>query len=259
MSDVLTSAPLEFRRRLLARELLVGTFVKTPHPSVVEVLGHSGLDCVCMDAEHAPFDRATLDTALLAARAAHMPALLRVARPDASDVVSALDMGATGVVIPHVTSAAKAMELSRAARYGPEGRGFSGSTRAAGYTTREMRAIIAEANESVAVIAQIEDQAALEDIDGIASASGIDALFVGVMDLTVSLRASAPSDPAVVKAVYAVIAAARRHSRAVGIFASHADDARHWNREGASLLLVASDQQWILQGARGLRNSMPRT
>lgn len=256
MSGVIPPPPLDFRRRLLERELLLGTFVKTPHPAVVEVLGYSGLDCLCLDVEHAPFDRTTLDLALLAARAAQLPALVRIARPEAADVLGALDLGAVGVLIPHVTSAAKAVELSRAARYGPGGRGFAGSTRAAGYATREMNEIIAEANESITVIAQIEDESALNELDAIAATSGVDALFVGLMDLTVSLRAAAPSVPKVAEAVQLIFAAARRHSRPVGIFAPNADDARVWQREGASLLLVASDQQWMLQGARAFRSRM---
>ncbi|MFO0333697.1 MAG: hypothetical protein ACK53C_01450, partial [Pseudomonadota bacterium] len=67
-----------FRERVRRGERLIGTFAKTPHPAVVEVLGLSPLDCLCLDAEHAPFDRGDLDVALLAARAADLPTLVRV-------------------------------------------------------------------------------------------------------------------------------------------------------------------------------------
>lgn len=249
--------PPAFRQRLLAGELLVGTFVKTPHASVIEVLGHSPLDCVCLDTEHAPFDRAALDTALLAARASNLPALVRVQRHHPADILTALDLGATGILIPHVTSAAEARSVAISARYGPEGRGYAGSTRAAGYTTRSMTELISDANSTVAVIAQIEDAAALDHLDAIAAVEGLDALFVGRMDLTVSLGARSPFDKVVLDAVRAVHAAARRHARPVGMFTSTTEEARQWAAEGSSLFLLASDQQFVLQGARDLAAGLP--
>jgi 2-keto-3-deoxy-L-rhamnonate aldolase RhmA len=243
----------EFRRRLLARELLVGTFVKTPHPSVIEVLGCSPLDCICLDAEHAPFDRPALDVGLLAARASNLPVLVRIQRPHAADVLNALDLAATGVVVPHVASADDARAMALAAQYGPGGgRGYAGSTRAAGHGTRSMSDTIVEANRTVTVIAQIEDAAALDQLDAIAAVEGIDALFVGRMDLTVSLGASSPSDDRVVDAVRAVCAAASRHNRTVGMFTQTIEEAGQWVRQGASLFLLASDQQFMLEGAREL-------
>jgi 2-keto-3-deoxy-L-rhamnonate aldolase RhmA len=216
------------------------------------VLGESPLDCICLDAEHAPFGRSALDGALLAARAANLPALVRLQRADSTDVLSALDLGATGVVIPHVASAEDARAMALAARYGPGGRGYAGSTRAAGFGTRGMNEVISDANRTVAVIAQIEDAAALSQLDAIASVEGIDALFVGRMDLTVSLGARSPSDEAVVDAVRRICATALRHPCAAGMFTQTIEEARQWTAEGASLFLLASDQQWILQGAREL-------
>jgi 2-keto-3-deoxy-L-rhamnonate aldolase RhmA len=252
-------SPADFRGRLVAGELLVGTFVKTPHASVVEVLGHSPLDCVCLDAEHAPFDRATLDVAVLAARAGRLPALIRLQRTEPADVLSALDLGPAGIIAPHIASPEAAAALARAARYGHAGRGFSGSTRAAGFTTKSMADVIAEGNACVAVIAQVEDAEALDHIDAIAATEGIDALFIGRMDLTVSLGARSPADATVVDAVQTICRAAKRHRRTVGMFTGTAAEAVDWRREGASLFLLASDQQWILQGARDLSATLRGT
>jgi 2-keto-3-deoxy-L-rhamnonate aldolase RhmA len=241
-----------FRQRLLGAEMLIGTFIKTPHAAVVEVLGHTSLDCVCLDAEHAPFDRAALDATLLAARAADLPALVRIQRADSADILNALDLGACGVLIPHVTSAESVRTLALSARYRPEGRGYSGSTRAAGHTTRKMSEIITDANSTVVVIGQIEDAAALNHLDAIAAIDSLDCLFIGRMDLTVSLGAQSPEDAKVVDAVRTICAAAARHSRRVGMFTSTVEEARQWAAAGVSLFLLESDQQWLLQGARGL-------
>jgi 2-keto-3-deoxy-L-rhamnonate aldolase RhmA len=86
----------------------VATFVKTDSPQVVEVLGLCSLDYVVLDAEHAPFDRQTMDRMVFAARAVGLPMLVRV--PDHRDatILSVLDLGAHGIVVPHVDSAADA-------------------------------------------------------------------------------------------------------------------------------------------------------
>jgi 2-keto-3-deoxy-L-rhamnonate aldolase RhmA len=241
-----------FRERLRRGERLIGTFLKTPHPSVVEVLGRAPLDCLCIDAEHSPFDRAALDITLLAARASDLPCLVRVPRADAADILNALDLGATGVLVPHVASRSSAAAIATAARYGRGGRGFSGATRAAGYGTQAFRDVIARANAEVTLVAQIEDAEALDEIDAIAAVEGIDCLFVGRMDLTVSLGASDPGDTAVIGAVRAICAAGRRHGRAIGMFTPTTEEAGRWFAAGASLFLLGSDQQWILQGANDL-------
>ena len=69
-----------FKQRLASGAPLHGTFVKTPHPHVVEVLAMTGLDCLCLDAEHAPFDRRDLDACIMATRAGGMPVLGGVTR-----------------------------------------------------------------------------------------------------------------------------------------------------------------------------------
>ncbi len=226
--------------------------MKTPSSAIMEILGHSGLDCVCIDAEHAPFDRAAIDAVVLAAHAHDLPSLVRVPQAEPAQLLNALDLGATGVIVPHIASAAAARQVASAGRYGREGRGYAGSTRAAGYTTRPMAQVIADANAS-AIIVQIEDESALAHIDDIAAVDGIDCLFIGRMDLAVSLGAGSADDPAVVEAVRLICQAGRRHERCVGMFTATTAEAARWRDEGASLFLLGSDQQWVLQGARDLK------
>src|SRR5262245_46031206 len=98
----MSASPASFRKRLLAREPLIGTFLKTPTGHATEIIGEAGFDFVVIDQEHAPFDRTTSDIALLAARSVRIPALVRVPGPEA--ILSVLDCGATGVLVPHVSS-----------------------------------------------------------------------------------------------------------------------------------------------------------
>lgn len=241
-----------FRQRLLQREPLIGTFLKTPSPVVCEVMGLTPLDAVCVDAEHAPFGCLEMDSCLFALRAVGMPSLVRVPSGAPHELLAALDSGATGVVVPHVCSAEQAAAIARTARYGRGGRGYAGSTRAAGYTTKPMSEHLADSAAETAVIAQIEDIEAVEAIDEIAAVDGIDCLFVGRIDLTVALGALSPNDPAVIEAVEKVCAAGRAHDKPVGMFVPKVEEAARWQEQDASLFLLASDHVFMLQGARNL-------
>jgi 2-keto-3-deoxy-L-rhamnonate aldolase RhmA len=240
------------KERLAAGEQLIGTFVKTPSPIVVEVLALAGLDCLCLDAEHAPFDRAAIDLCVMAARANGIDILVRIPSLSAEHVLSALDCGATGIVAPHIRSAGEAADLVRMSHYGHGGRGYAGSSRAARYTTRAMADHLAASAAQTVVIAQIEDPEAIDDIDAIARVDGIDALFVGRVDLTVAYGTTDQDDPKVVAAVEAVCATGVRHGRPTGMFLARESDIGLWAGRGASLFLLGSDHSFMLAGARQL-------
>ncbi len=240
------------KARLAAKELIVGTFVKTPSPIVVEVLALTALDCVCLDAEHAPFDRGALDSCILAARAGGMDVLVRVPSALPEHLLNALDCGASGVVVPHVRSAAQAMAAVRAAHYGEAGRGYAGSSRAAGYTTIAMTQHQEASAERTVVVAQIEDPEAVDDVEAIACVTGVDALFVGRVDLTVAYGATSQDHPRVVAAVERVCAAAVAAGKPVGMFLARVEDVAYWRERGATLFLLGSDHTFLLAGAHGL-------
>ncbi len=250
MNEVEKNASL--KQRLAAGELIVGTFVKTPSPIVVEVLGLTALDCLVLDAEHAPFDRGTLDACLLAARAGGKETLVRVPSSAAEHILNALDCGATGVLVPHVRSAEEARACVRASHYGPGGRGYAGSSRAAAYATTPMAQYMAESAARTVVVAQIEDPEAVEDIDAIAAVEGLDALFVGRVDLTVGYGATSLDDARVVAAVERVCAAGKRAGKPVGMYLARVADVPQWRAMGATLFLLGSDHGFLLSGAAAL-------
>ena len=241
-----------FRQKLLSGECLIGTFIKTPSMMVAEVLASTDLDVVCFDAEHSPFDRRDIDSCLLAFRAVQKPALVRVASSSADQILNALDCGATGVVIPHVDSPEKALACATAARYGRTGRGYAGSTRSAGYGAASVADNISLNQSETTVIAQIEDLAALDHIEEISAQEGIDCLFVGMMDLTVALGATAATDKVVIEAAEKICAAAQANNRKLGIFVPNIDSIEFWLNRGVTLFLMSSDHGFIKQGARNL-------
>lgn len=240
------------KQRLAAGNLIIGTFVKTPSPIIVEVLSRTPLDCLCLDAEHAPFDRLAIDGCLLAARAGQTDILVRVPTATGEHILNALDGGATGIVAPHIRNAEEATALVRAATYGRGGRGYAGSSRAAGYTTTSMAEHLANSVARTVVIAQIEDPEAIDDIDAIASVAGIDALFIGRVDLTVAYGADSQDDPHIVAVVERICAAGKRHGRPVGMFLARASDIPYWRERGATLFMLGSDHSFMLAGAAAL-------
>jgi 2-keto-3-deoxy-L-rhamnonate aldolase RhmA len=248
-----------FKARLAKRELMMGTFLKTPSPIVCEVLGLSPLDCVCIDAEHAPFGRMEIDGCIAALRAADMPSFVRVQTGNAGEILTVLDAGATGVVLPHVMNGESAASLAQAAHYAQGksgGRGYAGSSRSARYTTKTMAGHVADSAAVTTIIAQIEDAEALNHLDAIASAANIDCLFVGRMDLTLSMGFTNPLEPSVVAAVEKICAAGLRYGKAVGMFIPPSEDVMAWHAKGASLFMLASDHQFLLEGARALASKI---
>ena len=244
---------VNLKSRIAAGEALLGTFLKTPHPHVVEVLASSGLDCICIDAEHAPFDLRDIDVCIMAAQLGGLPVLVRTPNSSAEQILNALDCGADGVLVPHVRSADEARAVAAAAHYAPGGRGYAGSSRAAGYGTKSMPEHKAASAAKTVVIAQIEDAEALAEIDTIASVEGIDALFIGRIDLTVSLACESPDDPKVIAAVERVVAACVAAERPVGMFVSRTSDVAMWREKGATLFLLGSDHGFLREGAKALR------
>jgi staphyloferrin B biosynthesis citrate synthase len=234
-----------FRDRLRARQTLVGTFLKTPTGHGVEIIGDAGFDFVVIDQEHAPFDRGSTDVALAIACARGLPALVRVAGPET--ILSVLDSGASGILMPHVANAEQARAVAAACRY-RGGRGFATSTRAGRYTATPIWEHIDRADAETVVIAQIEDVAALPHVDAIAAVEGIDSLFIGRGDLTAAFG-DRGSDQPVRAASDTIAAAARQAGKALSVFTGSAGEAAYLSGLGASLFILSSDQGFLRQGA----------
>ena len=248
MTESAASKP--FRQRLIEHERLVGVFVKTPAPQVIEILGGVGFDFVVIDAEHAPFDRTSTDLAILAGRAANVEVIVRAPSCEPSLLSAALDDGAAGVLAPHVDSANKARQLVAACRYSG-GRGFSNSPRGGGYGARPMWDHIAYADAAIAVIGMIEDPAAVRDIDQILAVDGIDAVFVGRADLTVAMDDRTPDARHANAAARSVVDAAARAGKPACIFVGAPAEAGVWLDAGAQVIVISSDQGLLKTAALG--------
>lgn len=230
----------------------LGFFVRTPAIQIVEALGQSGADFIVLDAEHAPFGVAELDVCILAGRSVGLPVIVRLGDPRPANILQVLDMGAAGIIVPHVGSAKTATAAIKACRYENGSRGFAGQHRAAGYGALSGADYRKASDESVIVIAQIEDTAGHANIAEIAGVSDLDAVFVGRADLSVSMGCDDIQDPAVVAATDEILAASSKANMSSGIFLTTTKDIGKFRERGASLIAIGTDQGLLIDSARGI-------
>ncbi|MCI4661672.1 MAG: aldolase/citrate lyase family protein [Neomegalonema sp.] len=238
----------DLRSRIRAGELLVGSFVKTPSPHVVEILGHAGLDFAVVDQEHAPIGIGQMDMLALAARAVGMPLLSRRWGRDTDWIAPLLDLGLTGVMVPHVLDKDGAEKVCDAVRFARGKRGISPSPRAGKYGGMGIPAYREACDAAAVVMVQIEDESALEHLDAIAAVADVDLLFIGPADLSQSMGVGFPS-PELDAAIERVIAAGKRAGMAIGLFVGDPAQIAPWHARGVSLFVCGSDQALLRKSA----------
>lgn len=239
------------KQKITSRTPVCGTFLKTPHPIMIEIMGQAGYDFLVLDAEHAPFDRGTLDTLMIAGRAANIPLIVRVPSAGPDWIMAVLDAGAAGIMVPHVNDATFASELVRATRYGAwgqGGRGFAGTTRAADYAQRSLSEHFGKTPGEVTLICQIEDPPGAEDFEAIANVDGVDALFVGRADLAVGYGKSDFFDPDIGQKTLNILGAA---GAATGLYCAPGEDIAPLKSAGASVFVIGSDHTCLKRAAAG--------
>jgi 4-hydroxy-2-oxoheptanedioate aldolase len=214
-----------------------------PAPAILELAGHTGFDFALIDTEHGIADGRELEHHLRAADAAGLDCLVRVGGHNANEILRALDAGAVGVVVPHVSTAAESAAAVSAAHYPPVGRrGLAISTRAGRQGTADLAEHVDAALTSTIVVAQIEDGEALHHIEAIAATPRLDAIFIGPTDLSISLGHPGELEhPLVVSAIGACV----ERIRAVGnarlcVLVGSAKEALEWRQQGAWLILFGA-------------------
>lgn len=204
--------PDPFRARLARGErmfALAACVLRTPE--VVLVARSAGFDLLLIDLEHTPITIGEAGSLAVAARMAGFPALIRVGGPHHPDLARALDVGAEGVVVPHVDTPAEAARIVDLCRFAPAGRrSLPAPLPAFGYRMPPAPRFMEEAEATTVIIPMIESRAGLEAVEAIAATPGLDALMVGANDLAADLGLPGQLDHPVVTAAFARVAAAAR-------------------------------------------------
>lgn len=238
----------QFRQRLLDGELLIGTLITLAAPEVAEIMAAAGFDWLFIDAEHSPLSTGDMQRILQGAGAG-MPGVVRLANDDPVAIKKALDIGAAGIIVPQVNSAAQAEEVVRRAKYAPDGRRGVGVARAHRYGLG-FGSYVDSANEETAVIIQAEHIDAVNHIEAIVGVSGIDAVLVGPYDLSASLGLIGQvTHPDVTAAMQRVTDACLKAGMRLGIFGTSAAAVAPAIAQGYTLITVGIDTMLLGQAA----------
>lgn len=224
----------DFAGRLRALDALNGLILKMPCPAFVEMAAYLGFDLVVLDAEHGAGDTLALEHHLRAAEASGIAALVRVGELNTTLVQAALDAGANGVVVPHVSSGDAAASAAAMAHYPPHGaRGLALTTRAGRQGTASLATHMQRAAESTVVVVQIEDPEGAGNAAEICETRNVDGIWLGRNDL--ALAAADTDDVAALEAD--VVTATCSSRKPLMVIAGSRDEAAAWRSRGASVVL----------------------
>lgn len=234
-----------------------GAWINLPELHTAELIARMGFDWLCFDLQHGLMSYSHLLALIPAISATPATPLVRVAGNDATAIGRALDAGAHGVIVPMVNSAAEAAAAAAACRYPPLGNRSCGPMRG---TMLEGFEYLATANAQIACIAMIETRDGLENVAAIAATAGIDALFVGPIDLCYGLGIAPGNfaDPAFIAALDAIKAACAQAGIAAGMFGYSADLAARYLSEGFQFASIGTDIGFFRDGAaRAMATAAP--
>ena len=213
--------PNPMRERWQAGDAALGGWLGIPSTVSAQMMATSDLDYACIDQQHGAVDYSNAVPMLQAIELGSATPIARVPWNEPGIIGKTLDAGAMGVIVPMVNSAAEAEAVVRSCRYAPAGTRSFGPTRVA----LSHADYFAGANDEVAVIPMIETTEAVDSLDEILSVPGIDAIYVGPADLSLTLGlppGNNDDEPAFVEALETIVAGCRRHGIVAGIHASAA-------------------------------------
>ncbi|MCX8022718.1 MAG: aldolase/citrate lyase family protein [Syntrophorhabdaceae bacterium] len=182
----------KLKTKLRNKKIIYGPWCTIPSPSVIEIIASTGVDFVIIDMEHGCHNFETLENMIRAAEVNDCGSLVRVPANEETSILKALDLGASGVIIPHIESKRDAELAIQYSKYSPIGsRGFSPFTRAGNYSLYGIKEHAKKENERTLLILLLEGRGGVNNIDDILSIKKIDkkidGIYIGAYDLSQSL------------------------------------------------------------------------
>lgn len=232
----------------------LGTFVGTASPAVVECLGCTGLDFVILDNEHSPVEAETTAAMVRAAELRNVTPLARVREISRPAILKLLDVGVQGLIIPDVRGTEDVRRVVDYAKYAPVGRRGFCPSRKDGWGTDPQCGVLdtmAHFNQETLVIPQCETAEALSDIETIAAMDGVDGIFIGPFDLSISM--GMPGDfenPQFRAALARILSACRAAGKPCLIFAGDGAGAAVRFAQGYDAVAMGLDATLLIAGVK---------
>jgi 2-keto-3-deoxy-L-rhamnonate aldolase RhmA/NAD(P)-dependent dehydrogenase (short-subunit alcohol dehydrogenase family) len=238
-------SPNPLLERLAAGEAIGAFWLILGSVPAAEIMAESRPHAMIFDMQHGLWERRTLFEAFAAIRG-KTQALVRVAENSPAAIGEALDLGAAGVIVPLIETLADAKAAVAAAKYPPQGRRSAGGIR----PNLNFKEYARAANKSLLVGVMIETSLGLKNAAAIAAVPGVDLVFIGPGDLSLSLGVFPDLGPKHEAAMQAILNACRKSKTACGLFTFHATFALERMRQGFQLVLLGNDQDFLLGAAK---------
>ena len=237
--------------KLRAGKPTVGCFLGLGSPNVAELMAHAGYEWLIIETEHNGLDSAEIEHMLRAIDGTDAVPFVRVPSSSGVYIQRALDMGAMGVLVPMVKTAAEAEAIVRATRLPPDGARSWGPLRASHYTF-DTEDYLRRANQNILVALIVETREAVDNLDAIAAVPGVDVLTLGPWDLSLSLGLN-PLDlplPDVEAVLNRMLEVAESGHVAVGAGAVNPEELRGLQARGITFLGYGPDYSLLANAAR---------
>ncbi len=220
-------------------------------PNVAELLAHAGFDWLVIETEHNGLDSAEIEHMLMAVNATRTIPLVRIPSAQQTFIQRALDLGALGIVVPMVKTANEARQIVAATRYPPQGTRSFGGLRASHYTF-DNEDYFNRANNEILVMLILETKEGVENLEEIISVPGVDVIFLGTMDLCLSLGLNPLRQPypEIQKILERALILGRQKGVSIGIGVNSPDQVRERQADGFHFLVYAGDYQMLAGTAR---------
>lgn len=231
---------------LKKKENIYGLFVHLTDPSIIEIAYHAGFDFVRIGLEHMLFDYSLIISIIRTADNYDMPVFFKIR--DLDDIPAILDAGASGIVVPHVTSEKKISKAVKLTKFSPIGeRSVFEHSRRLGYGEKPITDYMKNANNIVSLVVQIEDKNGLNNLDKILSVDGVDMVTTGRSDLSQSLGFPGQSEhEEVLKIEEKVIKTALKHGKCPVVSANTTERIFKLHNLGVKCIWVGPDTKFLL-------------
>jgi len=245
------------KQRIRNGEAVNGCWLNLGSSITAEIVGQAGFDWVLIDLEHGAGEEKDVLSQLQALEHSSTAAIVRVESAERQRIHRVLDAGAEGVMCPHIDSTADARKVVDGLRYPPGGsRGVAKMVRASGFG-KNFAEYYSNANENIVGVVQIETPEALRHLDEIAAIDGVDVLFIGPADLTMSLGIFGQFDHHLfTDAVKATVAAAQKAGKAAGILIFNPDEYTRYYELGIRMIACGADATFVAEGSRNMAGKL---
>ena len=234
----------------------INGWLAIPSSFSAEVMAHQGWDTLTIDLQHGVIDYAALVPMLQAISTTSTVPIVRVPWLEPGILMKALDAGAYGVICPMINTREDAQKLVHFTHYAPRGTRSFGPIRASLYGGADYAE---HANQTIVTFAMIETAQALDNLDAILSVEGLDAIYIGPSDLSLSLGCKPVFDdvePKAQQAIEHIVARAKAHGVVAGIHNGRADVATARVGLGFRFVTLGSDARLLAAGSQQLLAAM---